>query len=468
MSAHSREAVLARQRGAALDVLVVGGGIVGAGIARDAAMRGLSVGLVDQHDFAFGTSSRSSRLLHGGLRYLAQGRLGLVREASLEKCILHRIAPHLARPLPFVFPSYRGGAWPLWKLRLGVKVYDLLCGGGNLGPSRTLDAPATCAHVPGLKAEGLRGAVRYFDGFTNDARLVIDTLRSAQRHGAALANYVKLDEATPAANAWRCRLTDILTGAKLELEARTVLNAAGPWADRFRASRVKLRLTKGVHLVLDRARLPVPDAVVLSAGTRILFVIPWGERTILGTTDTDYQGAIEDVRTEPEDIRYLLEIANAHFPAARLEAGDVRGSWAGLRPLLANPAGRPSDISRSHVIRMTEPGWFDVAGGKLTTYRLMAQQAVDLVLRHLHRKVNTRRTALEPLVAAHEAAGVSALEPPPVTRTAVEHYVRNEWAVQLDDVMVRRTSWRYYVPDPAATARQVGGWMAELSTDRKI
>jgi len=175
-----------------LDVLVIGGGIVGAGVARDAAMRGLSVGLVEQHDLAFGTSSRSSRLLHGGLRYLAQGHIGLVWEASREKRVLHRIAPHLAEPLPLVFPTYRGAGWPLWKMRIGVKLYDLLCGGRNLGPSSSLSRSKLLEHLPDVNPENLTGAVRYYDGLTNDARLVLDTLRSAAEQGATILNYSRL------------------------------------------------------------------------------------------------------------------------------------------------------------------------------------------------------------------------------------------------------------------------------------
>ena len=175
-----------------LDVLVIGGGIVGAGVARDAAMRGLRVGLVEQHDFAFGTSSRSSRLLHGGLRYLAQGRVGLVHEASVEKKIIHHIAPHLADPLPFIFPTYRGNRdWVLWQLKIGVKIYDLLCGGRNLGKSTWLSQAEVLRGVPGLSAAGLKGAVRYYDGFTNDARLTLDTLRSAAKSGACVLNYCR-------------------------------------------------------------------------------------------------------------------------------------------------------------------------------------------------------------------------------------------------------------------------------------
>src|SRR5437667_4590328 len=197
-SAKSRAAALQAFSSGTWDLLVIGGGIVGAGIARDAAMRGLRLGLVEQHDFAFGTSSRSSRLLHGGVRYLAQGRLGLVREASVEKRILHHIAPHLAEPLAFVFPAYHGTAWPLWQLRLGIKLYDLLCSGKNLGQSSSLDRATMLRWVPKLNPDGLTGAVRYFDAFTNDARLVLDTLRSAANHGATVVNYLNFKDAQPA------------------------------------------------------------------------------------------------------------------------------------------------------------------------------------------------------------------------------------------------------------------------------
>ena len=188
----SRSRNLLRLTEKPLDLLIVGGGIVGAGVARDAALRGLRTGLVEQHDFAEGTSSRSTRLLHGGLRYLAQGHVGLVREASIEKKILHRIAPHLAQPLGFIFPAFAGHGNPLWQLRIGVKLYDLLCGGGNFEPSRGLSLAETRQLLPALRTEGLRGAVRYFDALTNDARLVIDTLRSAARAGAGVVNHARL------------------------------------------------------------------------------------------------------------------------------------------------------------------------------------------------------------------------------------------------------------------------------------
>ncbi len=453
--------------GTKFDVLVIGGGIVGAGVARDAAMRGLRTLLVEMSDFASGTSSRSSRLLHGGLRYLAQGRLGLVREASLEKMRLSRLAPHLCRPLSFVFPVWKGGPWGLWKLSAGVRVYDLLCGGRNLGRSSTLRAAELLGEVPGLREEGLRGGVRYFDGFTNDARLVIDTLRSAAACGATVMNYARLVAAERAGDGWRVAVRDELAGGLREFEARTVVNAAGAWAEGLGPSRVRLRLTKGVHLVVRQAELPVSHAVVLSEGRRILFAIPWGERVILGTTDTDYSGDPAAVRTEACDVEYVLGVVNEAFPRARLEPGDLVATWAGVRPLIASGRereGAPSDISRSHRIRVAAPGWIDVAGGKLTTYRLMAEQAVDRLGEFLRPRPPASRTAEAPLEAA--AAGLSGLLPPPVTREVVRRCCREEWAVHLDDVMLRRTSWHFYHPEQAEMAGRVAEWMApELGWD---
>jgi len=447
-----------------LDVLVIGGGIVGSGVARDAAMRGLVVGLVEQADFASGTSSRSSRLLHGGLRYLAQGRVGLVREASLEKRVIQDIAPHIAEPLPFVFPTYRGTQWKRWKLGLGVKIYDLLCNGRNFGKSRTLSVREVNDQLGGIEPEGLTGAVRYFDGLTNDARLVIDTLRSAQACGARLCNYTSYVEAAPDQGGWACQLHDTIRDRPFSVQARAVINAGGPWADRFPHSRAKLRLTKGVHLVIDRARLPLPDAVVMTRGERILFAIPWGERLILGTTDTDYDGPLASPTCDPEDVRYVLDITNGVFPEAGLSDQDVIATWAGLRPLIAKgqEEGTPSNTSRSHSIQMAEPGWIDVTGGKLTTYRLMAEQTVDKIVKHLGLDLAPCKTASRPLLDPQALMG-SGIIPPAVTREQVRHFCHHEWAVHLEDVMLRRSSWAYYHRDCSAIAQEVAGWMAEAN-----
>ncbi len=457
-----RPVLLQRLGNTRFDVLVIGGGIVGSGIARDAAMRGLHTGLVDRHDFAFGTSSRSSRLLHGGLRYLEQGRIGLVREASLEKKVIQRIAPHLARPLGFVFPSYCGQGRPLWQLRIGVQLYDLLCCGRNFAPSRGLNPVETTASLPGLKSTGLAGSVRYFDALTNDARLVIDTLRSAAQHGATVANYVQFLNAFREGDGWRCLLENRLTGEGLTVRTRTLVNATGPWAQSLPHSSVKLRLSKGIHLVVDRSRLPVNEAAVLAEGKRILFVLPWGERVIIGTTDTDYTDAPENVSVLPADVNYVLHAVNQAFPAARLVEHDIISRWAGLRPLVAQADGSPSDVSRAHEIHAPAPGWWDITGGKLTTYRLMAEQAVDRVIRHLGRTTPHCRTASEPLLPESEHI-FSGIEPPPFSREAVAHYAQHEWAVSLEDLMIRRSGWHYYHPDAATKSVQAATWMGEFA-----
>jgi glycerol-3-phosphate dehydrogenase len=443
-----------------LDVLVVGGGIVGSGVARDAAMRGLQTGLIEQHDFASGTSSRSSRLLHGGMRYLAQGRVGLVREASKEKTVLRRIAPHLAQPLEFVFPTRKASGWPRWKLGIGVRIYDLLCGVGQGGGSGSMNASEALKRLPGLDASGLTGAVRYHDALTNDARLVLDTIRSAKSYGAMACNYLRLVDATAERGAWRCELADLRTGASYAVEAKTVVNATGPWSDRIPHSSTSLRLTKGVHLVVDRSRLPVSNAVVLAEGTRILFVIPWGQRVILGTTDTDYQGPLDNPPCDDADVAYILEVVNASFPQAGLGRSDVISTWSGLRPLVADSNGNPSDISRRHKVSMSQPGWWDVTGGKLTTYRLMAEETVTSLAKYLGGKYQPCRTATTPLLEDAGMAWVSGILPPPVSAAAVTHYCREEGARHLEDVMIRRSSWRHYHQNHAEIAVSVANWMA--------
>ena len=445
---------------APLDVLVIGGGIVGAGMARDAALRGLRTGLVEQRDFASGTSSRSSRLLHGGIRYLAQGRIGLVWEASREKTVLERIAPHLSQPLAFLFPTRTGTNWPRWQLSIGVRLYDLLCGVRYLGRSSSLSRRRMIEQLPGLTADGLTGGVRYFDALTNDSRLVLDTVRSAAKAGAMVHNYVRLDDARQEDGQWICQLTDLRDQSSHVVHARTVINATGPWSDRLPNSKTSLRLTKGIHLVVEARRLPVPDAVVITEGDRILFVIPWGDRVILGTTDTDYHGPLDEPACDEADVAYVLRHVNAAFPPAELGAGDIVSRWSGLRPLVASSSGKPSDISRRHEISMSHPGWWDVTGGKLTTYRAMGEEAVDAVVAYLRKTAAPCRTATTPLLGPEELGWGSGILPPPVSAEVVQHYCRAEWARHLDDVMIRRTSWRHYHRNQLELADQVAGWMA--------
>ena len=446
---------------APFDLLVIGGGIVGAGVARDAAQRGLRTLLVEQHDFASGTSSRSSRLLHGGIRYLAQGRVRLVWEASREKNVVARIAPHLSAPLAFIFPTRRRTPWKRWKLSIGVWLYDLLCGVRFLGRSGSLNRTKILQLLPGLSTTDLTGGVRYFDALTNDSRLVLDTLRSAAREGAIVRNYVALADAVRKEDRWVCQLDDRRDGAQQAVEARTIVNATGPWSDRLPNSKTKLRVTKGVHLVVDARRLNVPDAVVVADGERILFVIPWGDRVILGTTDTDYQGPLDEPPCDRADMAYVLEHVNGAFPGVGLQEADVISVWSGLRPLVAGPSGKPSDISRRHEITMSNPAWWDVTGGKLTTYRAMAEETVDVIVKHLDVKAPPCRTGTTPLLTAEELAWGSGLLPPPVSAELVRHYCRGEWARNLDDVMIRRTSWRHYYRNHLEIAYEAARWMAE-------
>lgn len=459
----TRDAVVGLEN-SEIDVLVIGGGIVGAGVARDAALRGLSTRLVEQQDFSAGTSSRSSRLLHGGIRYLAQGRIGLVREANREKTVIQLIAPHLAEPLAFIFPTRKKSMWSRWKLGIGVKIYDLLCGQRKFGKSQILNFAETVERLPGLNQERLTGSVRYFDGFTNDARLVLDTLRSATKAGARVGNYMRLvdarrvGEAQQGGGSWLCDVEDVRTTERFQIAAKTVINATGPWSNRIPNSQTQLRLTKGVHLVLDRSRFAVPDAVVIAEGERILFAIPWGERVILGTTDTDYDGPLATPHCEPTDVEYVLNAVNRAFPSASLTPADVLSTWAGIRPLVADKNGDPSDISRRHEVEMAHPGWWDVTGGKLTTYRLMAEETVDAIADFLDRSLPTCQTGQFPLLTG-QLDSMSSLLPPEVSCEVVAHFCHEEWAKHLDDVMIRRSSWRYYHADHLDIAQRVAKWM---------
>jgi glycerol-3-phosphate dehydrogenase len=350
----------------------------------------------------------------------------------------------------------------MWQLRIGVKFYDLLCGGRNFEPSRGFTRGETLQMLPALNPEKLNGSVRYFDALTNDARLVLDTLRAAERHGATVLNYTRYRDARRDGDTWSCQLEDRATGRTCQVRARTIVNATGPWADKVPHSAVRLRLAKGIHIVIDRSRLPVPSAVVITEGKRILFVLPWGERVIIGTTDTDYQGAPEDVSVDAADVAYVLRALNEFFPTVALGDLDIVSSWAGLRPLIANPDGSPSDISRAHQIRCPEAGWWDIAGGKLTTYRLMAEQTVDRIVQHLKVKARPCGTADEPLLRPEDTT-FSGILPAPFGREAVEHFVRHEWARRLEDVLLRRSGWHYYRRWSTSELEQVAGWMAEAA-----
>jgi glycerol-3-phosphate dehydrogenase len=405
VSPASRADALAQLGERSFDLLVIGGGITGAGVARDAAMRGLSVALVEASDFASGTSSRSSRLIHGGVRYLEHGQLHLVFEASRERRILASIAPHLVRPLQFMWPVYEKARIRLWKLRAGLFLYDALALGRNLGRHRTLTTHVVTALEPDLRHMGLVGGASYFDAATDDIRLTIATVLSAREAGAVVANHTSVHDLLMTSDGvCGARAVDLRTGVDIEIRARVVVNAAGPWSDAIvrmaePQARRAVRGTKGVHVAVPHERIRNNGALTLLSPIdgRVMFVIPTGAFSIIGTTDTDYDGRPERVRATTADVTYLLRSANAFFPGAHLTPSDVVAAWAGIRPLVAFGDKDPDAASREHAISWTVPGLLSVTGGKLTTYRAMAVDVMDTVARRLrvgHRRAATHRKRL--------------------------------------------------------------------------
>ncbi len=420
-SASTRDAQLKALPGETIDLLVIGGGITGAGIARDAAMRGIRTAVVDAGDFGWGTSSRSSRLIHGGLRYLEHGWLKLVFEASRERRTLMRIAPHLVRPRAFLFPALQGSRLKRWEISAGVWLYDILALFRNVHAHQLLSRRGVLKREPLLRDRGLTGGALYWDAQTDDARLVLATMRSAHRHGARCLSYVRVINLEKAGGRVRgAELEDAFTGARSRVTAHAVVNATGPWTDSLRrldepAAAPLLRPTKGAHIAVPQARIGNTGAVTLLSPIdgRVMFVLPWGAVTIIGTTDTDADAGPDDVAATREDVVYLVRSANAIFPNARLGIGDVSAAWAGLRPLLRDGAEANAGVPREHRIIQSDSGLITIAGGKLTTYRAMAAQVVNLVARRLRaldrRTLPTHAaTALEPLPGG-EIADLAAL-----------------------------------------------------------
>jgi glycerol-3-phosphate dehydrogenase len=375
-----RAATLRRLSSETFDLLVVGGGVTGAGIARDAALRGLKVALVEKTDFAAGTSSKSSKMVHGGFRYLEHAQFRLVFEGTNERALLMRVAPHLVRPLEFLLPVYKHDKPGLFVLDVGLWIYDGLSKFSSPKLHRTVRAPRVARLEPGLLLDGLDGALLYYDCATDDARLTLENILDARALGAAVANYARVVKLI--------RDGDRIAGAEVEADgatlpvrARVTINATGPWTDdlrRLAGENGILHASKGVHLVVDGKRLFPRHAVVMKEKKRVVFCLPWGDRTVIGTTDTFYDGAPEDVHCDAADVTYLLGLANHYFPDGKLTPDDVLATWAGVRPLIKPDSDVPSasDVSREHHI-LERPGLVTIAGGKLTTYRRMAAEVVD-------------------------------------------------------------------------------------------
>lgn len=370
------------------DLLIIGGGITGAGVARDAASRGMKVVLVEARDFAEGTSSRSSKLIHGGIRYLENLEFGLVFEALQERGLLFEMAPHLVHPLRFMLPLFKNSRVSMFKMGLGMWLYDALALFDAPEMHERLSAEATLRRMPVLRSHDLEGSFVYSDAYMDDDRLVIETLRSAHRLGAICVNHVSARSAQftqGKVSAVQCR--DELTGREFSVKAKHVISTVGPWTDELGHKllgewRSILRPSKGIHLTLDRSRLPLKEAVVMAAEDqkRIVFGIPRHEMIIIGTTDTYYQGDPADVHSDREDVDYLLKIVDLYFPGAKISEADILASYAGVRPLVHDGSETESKTSREHVILCDERNITFVAGGKYTTYRHMAQETVDKAL----------------------------------------------------------------------------------------
>ena len=475
----ARDALTARLAATGeLDLLVVGGGATGLGVALDAAARGFRVALLEAEDFAKGTSSRATKLVHGGVRYLAQGNLSLVREALHERATLLRNAPHLASPIGFVMPAYR---W--WESRFygaGLALYDRLAGRDALGPTRRLDRAETLRELPGARAQGLRGGVLYWDGQFDDARLAVALARTAAAHGALLLNHVEVVALLHADGRVRgVRARGGGAGPAPAKAARAVVNATGVWVDALRARDGEaagrtvppiVAPSQGVHLVVDRAFLPGPRALLVpsTADGRVLFAVPWLGRTVLGTTDTPREGLAVEPEPFADEVAFILREA-ARYLARAPSRADVTSAWVGLRPLV-RPSGDASaqtkGLSREHTVTVSPSGLVSVTGGKWTTYRAMAEDVLD---RCFDAGLLERRAGGVTVTLPLAGAGPGGPDPRPIadapglhlygadapaldalpgaarmladglSEAMVRFAARHEWARTVEDVLARRS-----------------------------
>jgi glycerol-3-phosphate dehydrogenase len=405
LSPEYRESALAALAGAELDVLVVGGGVVGSGSALDAATRGLSVGLVEARDFASGTSSRSSKLIHGGLRYLEMLDFGLVREALRERgLLLTRLAPHLVRPVRFLYPLQHR-AWERVYAGTGVTLYDAMALGGGLPRHRNLTLRGALREAPALKKDALVGALQYYDAQVDDARHTMFLARTAAAYGAHVASRTEVvGFLREGERVTGVRVHDLEHDRTFEVRAQQVINATGVWTDDTQAlvgerGQFHVRASKGIHLVVPRDRIQSRTGLILRTEKSVLFVIPWGRHWIIGTTDTDWALDKAHPAASSNDIDYLLDHVNSVL-ARPLSRTDVQGVYAGLRPLLSGESESTSKLSREHTVGSPVPGLVVVAGGKYTTYRVMAKDAVDACVHALGRSVPPSCTHDVPLLGA--------------------------------------------------------------------
>jgi glycerol-3-phosphate dehydrogenase len=390
-SALNRSADIADLQSGTADLIVIGGGITGAGIALDAASRGLKVILLEKGDFASGTSSKSTKLIHGGLRYLKQFDFWLVKEVGSERAIVHRLAPHLVLPEKMLLPLIEGGSYGKWLTSIGLKVYDILAQVGGDDKRRMLEKKEAMKLEPLLPKKGLKGAGYYAEYRTDDSRLTVENIKTALHYGAQALNYAEVTDFLydTQGTVRGVVVSDGIGGGTFEVASKYVISAAGPWVDELRSvNRSKkgkrLHLTKGVHLVFPHEKLPVKQSVYFDVPDgRMIFAIPRGKITYVGTTDTNYDADKDEVHTDLADAIYLISAVNNMFPSIELEMSDIISSWAGLRPLIHEEGKSASELSRKDEIFTSDSGLISIAGGKLTGYRKMAERVVNRIAEKL-------------------------------------------------------------------------------------
>ncbi|QHT69464.1 glycerol-3-phosphate dehydrogenase/oxidase [Rhodocytophaga rosea] len=385
-SSAQRHAYLQQMQQASIDLLVIGGGITGAGIALDAQSRGMQTALLEMQDFAAGTSSRSTKLVHGGLRYLKQFEFGLVAEVGRERAIVYENGPHVTKAEPMLLPLVKGGTLGKLGASVGLSLYDTLAGVKSKERRLMLNAAETLSREPLLRKDGLLGGAYYYEYRTDDARLTIEILKEAVQRGALALNYINVTGFTYTdGRITGVKAEDQLTGRTLQIAAKKVVNATGPWVDALdgindSTKGNKLHITKGVHIVVDYQKFPLKQAVYFDTpDRRMIFAIPRDGKTYIGTTDTTYTGDLVHPQITEADISYLIQAAGYMFPQSALERQDIESSWVGLRPLIRQPGKGPTDISRKDEIFQYESGLITIAGGKLTGYRKMAERVVNVL-----------------------------------------------------------------------------------------
>jgi glycerol-3-phosphate dehydrogenase len=512
----ARDQALSRMAAHELDVLVVGGGVVGAGVALDAATRGLSTGLVEARDWAAGTSSRATKLIHGGLRYLEMLDFGLVREAIKERGLLHqRLAPHLVKPVPILYPLQHRG-WERLYVGAGIALYDAMAVTSGYGSGLPLHRHLSRRHAlriaPGLKKEALVGAIQFYDAQVEDARLVTSVIRTAASYGALTANRARVSRFLQAdGRVVGAVVVDTEDGGSYEVRARRVVNATGVWTDDLQNlvedhPPFTIRASKGVHLMVPRDRIRSDTGMILRTEKSVLFVLPWGRHWIVGTTDTPWNLDKADPAASQADIDYVLEHVNGIL-ATPLTGSDIESVYVGLRPLIAAGAESTAKLSREHAVTQVAPGLVVVAGGKFTTYRVMAKDAVDEAVRdfpgkvppsctenvllagadgygallnglqlsadrngihvvwieHLVNRYGSLAQEVIELIREDRDLGEPLLDAPGYLRAEVVYAVTHESARHLDDVLVRRTRISLETFDRGAkSAREVARLMAPL------